>query len=529
MPTNTTVLFSDDARKAMKRGVDTLANAVKATLGPAGRNVIIRNEQSGQPRITKDGVTVARTIHLEDKYEDMGAQLVKQAATKTVQMAGDGTTTSTLLAQEMISRGMEALGKEANAVEIKKGIDLAVKEVVAHLKENAIQPNPENMEWVATISANNNPTIGKLVYNAIQQVGPDGSITLSNSKTAECYLEKVDGLQLDRGYIHPIMINDIQKGVANFQDALIMLCERKLSSHLDLHAAWNIASANKRPLLIIAEDVDGDALGTIMASRATKGFPIAAIKLPGFGNMQYQMLEDIACITGGKVISEMKGDIPSQIDPSYLGSAKQVTISATHTTLIGGGGTKKAIADRIEEVKALIANHPDVFEQDKMKKQRLAKLVNGVGILYVGATTELERDELRDRIDDALCATRAAIEEGVVPGGGIAYLRAASAISYKCDNHHQGIGWEIVKNSLLAPVSTIIANAGKECSPLLKVLKDMKEYDGGYNAKTDKYEDFFATGIIDAAKVARVALENAASIAGMFLTTECAIADTSDK
>lgn len=512
----------------MKEGVDILANAVKATLGPAGRNVLIRTP-SGKARITKDGVTVAKVIELKDKLQDMGARIVKEAATKTVDLAGDGTTTSTLLAQEMITLGLDALSKDANPVEIKKGMDIAISKVVAHIRDHKKPLDPENMEWVATISANNNPEIGRLVCHALNQVGVDGTLTLENSKTTEDHFEKVEGLRFDRGYIHPAMVNNSKKMAVDFENPYILLCERKISSHTDLTAAWKIAHTHKRPLLIIAEDVDGDALGTIIATRAQTGQPLAAIKLPGFGNMQLQTLEDVACITGGKVVSEMKGEFASQIDVSYLGTAKNVIITATTTTIVGGGGARVDIERRIEEVKALIENHDNEYEKDKIKKQRLAKLVNGVGILYVGAQTEVEQSEKKDRIDDALCATKAALEEGVVPGGGVAYLRAAETLSPETLSPDQQKGMEIVRKSLFAPIYTILNNAGLNPEEVVDRIATKSGYDVGYNVKSGKIEHFFLSGVIDAAKVTRVALENAGSVASMFLTMECAIVDDDSK
>ena len=523
----TELLFNKDARNKMKAGVDKLADAVKVTLGPGGRNVVIRNERDGKPKITKDGVTVARVINLPDKFEDIGAQMVKMAAEKTAVMAGDGTTTSTLLAQIIIKEGMAAVDAGANPVEIKKGIDRAVSCVVANLKKQSKPVTDDSMAEVAAISANNNMEIGVLVAGALKQVGNDGVVYLQPSKTAETFVEKVDGLQLDKGYISPYMCNNTHKMTVEFDEALILMVERKISTYSEIETALLIANKNGLPLLIICEDIDGEALATIIANKVRQNLPYAAIKLPGYGNMQLQMLDDIAVVTGGKVVSEQQGHVLRQIDANFLGRAKHVVINSTTTSIVGGKGKKESISARIDQVKALIQSAPNEFEADKIRKQRLAKLTNGVAIIHVGATTEVEMSEKKDRIDDALCATRAAIEEGIVPGGGTAYIRTIQPVQLLTgENDDQDKGIAIILRALEEPLRQIVANAGKDVEEIVKTVKvEGTGYDYGYNAKKEEFELLYESGIIDSTKVSRVAIEHAASVGAMFLTTECGIVD----
>lgn len=522
----TQLVFNDDARQKMKTGVDKLANAVKVTLGAKGRNVAIRDERTGQPSLTKDGVTVARWINLQDKQEDAGAQLIKGAAIKTAILAGDGTTTSTLLAQVIISEGMKALDGKANPIDIKKGIDRAVVAVTDYLK-TIMQPiTPERKISVATISANNDSEIGALVAEVLTSVGDDGLVTIQESKTSSTYTEKIQGLQLERGYISHYFVNNMAKMLVEYDNPLILLCERKVTTHFEIEKILNYALAKKQPLLIIAEDVDAEALAVLIANRMQRGHLFSAIKLPGFGNMQQQILEDIAVITGAKVVSAMQGVNLSDIIPSeYLGGATKLTISNMVTNIIGGKGKASKIEEQIEQVKALITNNVNEYEVDKLKKQRLSKLVNGVAVIHVGATTEIEMREKKDRIDDSLCATRAAVTEGILPGGGIAYLRAIPVVNdLTSTNVDEQKGIDIIKKALEAPFTQIMLNAGLEAEGMLTAVMAGKD-DYGFNVKSEEFENFFETGIIDPVKVTRVALENAASVSSMFLTTECLITD----
>ncbi len=527
----TEISFQKEARQKMKEGVDMLANAVKVTLGAGGRNVTIREERTRKPKVTKDGVTVARTINLPDKLQDMGAQLIKAAAEKTAALAGDGTTTSTLLAQVIITEGLTYMdSNNANPVSIKRGIDQAVTAVTAALKSQSksVTLENENLISVATISANNDPEIGKLVADAMKRVGSDGVVTLSESKTAETYIERVDGLQIDRGYISPFFVNNPAKMSVEFEDAIILIYDRKISLYMDLEPLLNFAIGNKKPLLIIAEDVEGEALATLIANRTQRSFPFAAIKHPGFGNMSLQMLDDIATLTGGKVVSEAKGDILKNLKfTDYVGRAAKISITNVTTTITGGKGKKADIEDKIQQVKALIENHTNEYEKEKLTKWRLAKLANGIAVIHVGATTEVEMKEKKDRIDDSLCATKAAIEEGILPGGGVAYIRARQAIKdLSNDNKDEQIGIEIVRKALEEPLRQMLANAGiEDTDSIIKGVKAAVDPDFGYNVKTNTFENFYQTGVIDPAKVSRVALENAASVGAMFLTTECAIVD----
>lgn len=520
------LLFKNDVRDKMKIGVDKLADAVKVTLGPMGRNVSIYNEREGKPKLTKDGVTVARSITLEDKYEDTGAQLVKEAATKTAFLAGDGTTTSTVLAQVIISEGMKALEKGANPVSIKRGMDNAVALVIGSLKEQSTPVTSDKLISIATISANNDEEIGKTVAGALNKVGEDGVVYLTASKTPVTHVEFVEGLQLDRGYISQHFVNNLSKMIVDFADAYILLYDRKISTFKDIEGVLNIAVNAKRPLLIIAEDVDAEALATLVTNKTRGGLPFAAIKLPGMGNMQMQILEDIAVITGATVINEQAGHVLQNTTANQLGQAKQIVISAISTKIIGGKGNKKLIEERITQVKALMESLGNEFEADKMKKQRLAKLSNGVGIIHVGAATDVEIGEKMDRFDDAVCATKAAMAEGVVPGGGTAYIRALSALPECYTDKDENIGLGLIKLALCAPLSQMCINAGRvDHERVINAVILNKEGNSanGYNVKEDKFENLLSTGIIDPTKVARVALQHASSVAAMFLTTECAI------
>ncbi len=530
----TDLVFDKEAREKMKDGVDKLADAVKVTLGAKGRNVAIRDERTGKPKLTKDGVTVARSINLPDKTEDMGAQLVKAAAEKTAVMAGDGTTTSTLLAQVIIAEGMKCMDANSNPVDVKKGIDKAVAAVVAHLKSRStpVGIKSELLVNVATISANNDAEIGEIVAGTLQEVGSDGVVTVLESKTEKTYSEIVEGLQIDKGYISPYFVNNPAKMAVEFADALIFMSERKITKLDEIQRVLEFANAQNppRPLLIIAEDVEAEALAVLVANKVRKNFQYAAIRLPGFGNMSLQMLEDVATITGGQVMSEQRGDMVKNIDLSkYLGRADHITISSTLTNITGGKGSKKDIQAKIENLKGLIESNPSEYEKDKIRKQRLAKVSNGVGIIYVGANTEVEMKEKKDRIDDAVCATKAAMEEGISPGGGIAYLKSIPSVDkLTFENVDENLGVEIVIKALKSPIEQMLYNAGvsKDKSyDIIKNLSDDGEYHYGYNLHTGAFEDFRVTGILDPTKVSRCALENAASVGSMFLTTACAITD----
>lgn len=525
----TDILFKESARQKMKAGVDKLADAVKATLGPSGRNVCIRPEQAPHtPFLTKDGVTVAKTINLADKVEDIGAQLVKMAAEKTAIAAGDGTTTSTLLAQVIIREGLKALEANTNPVKIKKGIDKAVAIVVESLRAQSKTITPENMIEVASIAANNERGIGVLVADAITQTGKDGIIHLQPGKTTETTLELTKGIKIDKGYISPYFANNPVKMTAEFENAWILFSERKISNLQDIKHLLEFAMAQKpvRPLLIIAEDVDGAALATMLSTKMGNGAPFCAIKQPGFGNMQIPMFEDIAVMTGGKVMSPMLGHTWEKVDHTWFGKADKITVTDKTTTIIGAKGNKSAIEGRISEIRAIVDNAATVFEKEK-QAMRLAKLTNGTAIIHVGGQTDVEVREKMDRIDDAKCATYAAIAEGIVPGGGTAYIRAMSAMPDKFEDSDENIGLGIVLSALIAPFKQIVLNAGMgedDAHEIIRTISRGSEF-YGYNAKTNKCEDLFESGIIDPTKVSRCALENAASVGGLFLTTECSITD----
>ena len=519
------IKFDTDARELLKSGVDQLANAVKVTLGPKGRNVVIE-KKFGTPQITKDGVTVAKEIELEDKFENTGAQLVKSVASKTGDDAGDGTTTATILTQSIVNEGLKNVAAGANPMDLKRGIDKAVGKVVDYIKENAevVGDNYDKIEQVATVSANNDPEIGKLLADAMRKVSKDGVITIEESKTRETNIGVVEGMQFDRGYLSGYFVTDTDKMECVMENPYILIYDKKISNLKDFLPILQPAAESGRPLLVIAEDVDSEALTTLVVNRLRGGLKICAVKAPGFGDRRKAMLEDIAVLTGGVVISEEKGLKLEQATLEMMGSAKKVTISKDNTTIVDGAGSKENIRERVAQIKNEIANTKSSYDKEKLQ-ERLAKLSGGVAVLYVGANSEVEMKEKKDRVDDALCATRAAIEEGVVVGGGTTYIRAQQALqNLKGDNADEQTGINIVCRAIEEPLRQIVANAGGEGAVVVNSVREGKG-DYGYNARTDAYEDLRAVGVIDPAKVARVALENAASIAGMFLTTECLICD----
>lgn len=520
----TQLTFNKEARSKMLTGVNTLADAVKVTLGPKGRNVSIQRQLGTPPDITKDGVTVANSILvLECPYEDMGAQTIKAVAKKTASLAGDGTTTATLLAQTMIQLGIQALDEGANPMDLKKGMDKAVTLVVSQLKELSQQVNgdKDKLLSIATISANNDPEIGKIIADVISAVGENGMVTVQESKTVETYYRHVEGLDLDKGLASPHFINNKAKMLCELENPLVLICENKVSVLKDIIHFMEVAAKNKRPLLIICDDIDGEALFTLITNKIKHGMQFAAIKSPGKGPMKKEILRDIAIVTGATVISEEEGNTLFKAKPDCLGRADFITIGRDNTLIVGGGGTKELVEERIAILKTQIEQCENIYEKPQLEN-RMAKLSNGMAILYVGAITDIELKEKKDRIDDALRATRAAIEEGVVPGGGVAYIRCANAPGQiVADNADEGKGAAIIGEALLSPLKQIISNAGLENSILHKVM--LLEGNYGYNAKTGQYEDLVVSGILDPTKVTRVAMENAASIAGMFLTTECCI------
>ena len=518
-----------DARDLLKNGVDQLANAVKVTLGPKGRNVIIE-KKFGAPQITKDGVTVAKEIELEDKFENTGAQLVKSVASKTGDDAGDGTTTATILAQSIINVGLKNVTAGANPMDLKRGIDKAVKAVVEYIQANAekVDDNYDKIEQVATVSANNDPEIGKLLAEAFRKVSKDGVITIEESKSRDTHIGVVEGMQFDRGYLSGYFMTDADKMECVMDRPRILIYDKKISNLKDLMPVLQPAAEQGMPLLIIAEDVDSEALTTLVVNRLRAGLKVCAVKAPGFGDRRKAMLEDIAVLTGGLVISEEKGLKLEQATLDMLGTCDKVVISKDNTTIVNGAGQKQAIADRVAQIKKEIENTTSSYDKEKLQ-ERLAKLAGGVAVLYVGANSEVEMKEKKDRVDDALCATRAAIEEGVVAGGGTTYIRAIDAVkAVKGENADEETGIKIVERAIEEPLRQIITNAGGEGAVVVQKVREGKG-DFGYNARTDKYEDLREAGVIDPAKVARVALENAASIAGMFLTTECLIVDKPEK
>ncbi|BEG99543.1 chaperonin GroEL [Bacteroides sedimenti] len=519
------IIFNIDAREQLKKGVDELANAVKVTLGPKGRNVIIE-KKFGAPHITKDGVTVAKEIELSDSFQNTGAQLVKEVASKTGEDAGDGTTTATVLAQSIVSVGMKNVAAGANPMDLKRGIDKAVEAVVASIRKQSekVGDNYDKIEQVARISANNDSTIGKLVADAMRKVSVDGVITIEEAKGTDTTIDVVEGMQFDRGYLSAYFVTNTEKMQCEMENPYILIYDKKISNLKDMLPILEPAVQTGRPLLIVAEDVDSEALTTLVVNRLRSQLKICAVKAPGFGDRRKEMLEDIAILTGGIVISEEKGIKLEQATIEMLGSAEKVTITKDNTTIVNGSGTKENIDARINQIKAQIKTTTSDYDKEKLQ-ERLAKLSGGVAVLYVGAASEVEMKEKKDRVDDALCATRAAIEEGIVPGGGVAYIRASEALEgMKGGNADETTGIEIIKRAIEEPLRQIVANAGKEGAVVVQKVREGKA-DFGYNAYSDVYENMYAAGVVDPAKVTRVALENAASIAGMFLTTECVIVE----
>ncbi|MBQ6195408.1 MAG: chaperonin GroEL [Prevotella sp.] len=523
------IVYNMEARDMLKKGVDQLANAVKVTLGPKGRNVVIE-KKFGAPQITKDGVTVAKEVELEDHFENTGAQLVKSVASKTGDDAGDGTTTATILAQSIVSEGLKNVTAGANPMDLKRGIDKAVKAVVDYIASKAekVDNNYDKIEQVATVSANNDPEIGKLLADAMRKVSKDGVITIEESKSRDTHIGVVEGMQFDRGYLSAYFITDSEKMECVMENPYILLYDKKISNIKDFLPILQPAAESGRPLLVIAEDVDSEALTTLVVNRLRAGLKICAVKAPGFGDRRKAMLEDIAVLTGGTVISEEKGLTLEQATLEMLGTCEKVTVDKDNTTIVNGAGQKQAIQDRVNQIKNEIQNTKSSYDKEKLQ-ERLAKLAGGVAVLYVGANSEVEMKEKKDRVDDALCATRAAIEEGVVAGGGTTYIRAQEALEgLKGDNADEQTGIKIVERAIEEPLRQIAINGGGEGAVVVQKVREGNG-DFGYNARTDQYEDLREAGVIDPAKVARVALENAASIAGMFLTTECLIVDKPEK
>ena len=519
------ILFNIDARDQLKKGVDALANAVKVTLGPKGRNVIIE-KKFGAPHITKDGVTVAKEIELADAYQNTGAQLVKEVASKTGDDAGDGTTTATVLAQAIVAEGLKNVTAGASPMDIKRGIDKAVAKVVESIKDQAetVGDNYDKIEQVATVSANNDPVIGKLIADAMRKVSKDGVITIEEAKGTDTTIGVVEGMQFDRGYLSAYFVTNTEKMECEMEKPYILIYDKKISNLKDFLPILEPAVQTGRPLLVIAEDVDSEALTTLVVNRLRSQLKICAVKAPGFGDRRKEMLEDIAILTGGVVISEEKGLKLEQATIEMLGTADKVTVTKDYTTVVNGAGNKDSIKERCEQIKAQIVATKSDYDREKLQ-ERLAKLSGGVAVLYVGAASEVEMKEKKDHVDDALRATRAAIEEGIIPGGGVAYIRAIDSLEgMKGDNADETTGIGIIKRAIEEPLREIVANAGKEGAVVVQKVREGKG-DFGYNARTDVYENLHAAGVVDPAKVARVALENAASIAGMFLTTECAIVE----
>ena len=519
------ILFNIDARDQLKKGIDPLANAVKVTLGPKGRNVIIE-KKFGAPHITKDGVTVAKEVELADAYQNTGAQLVKEVASKTGDDAGDGTTTATVLAQAIVAEGLKNVTAGASPMDIKRGIDKAVAKVVDSIKGQAetVGDNYDKIEQVASVSANNDPVIGKLIADAMRKVSKDGVITIEEAKGTDTTIGVVEGMQFDRGYLSAYFVTNTEKMECEMEKPYILIYDKKISNLKDFLPILEPAVQTGRPLLVIAEDVDSEALTTLVVNRLRSQLKICAVKAPGFGDRRKEMLEDIAVLTGGVVISEEKGLKLEQATIEMLGTADKVTVSKDNTTIVNGAGDKENIKERCEQIKAQIVATKSDYDKEKLQ-ERLAKLSGGVAVLYVGAASEVEMKEKKDRVDDALRATRAAIEEGIVPGGGVAYIRALDALEgFKGDNVDETTGIDIIKRAIEEPLRQIVANAGKEGAVVVQKVREGKA-DFGYNARTDVYENLHAAGVVDPAKVTRVALENAASIAGMFLTTECVIVE----
>lgn len=519
------IKYNIEARDLLKHGVDKLANAVKVTLGPKGRNVVIE-KKFGAPQITKDGVTVAKEVELEDKFENTGAQLVKSVASKTGDDAGDGTTTATILTQAIVTEGLKNVTAGANPMDLKRGIDKAVAAVVAYIKDNAevVGDNYDKIEQVATVSANNDPEIGKLLADAMRKVSKDGVITIEESKSRDTSIGVAEGMQFDRGYLSGYFVTDADKMECVMDNPYILIYDKKISNLKDLLPILQPAAESGRPMFIIAEDVDSEALTTLVVNRLRGGLKICAVKAPGFGDRRKAMLEDIATLTGGVVISEEKGLTLDKATLDLCGTCDKATVTKDNTTIVGGAGDKQLIADRVAQIKNEIANTKSSYDKEKLQ-ERLAKLAGGVAVLYVGANSEVEMKEKKDRVDDALCATRAAIEEGVVVGGGTTYIRAQKSLEgLKGDNADEQTGINIVMRAIEEPLRQIVKNAGGEGAVVVQKVRE-GEGDFGYNARKDVFEDLRSEGVIDPAKVERVALENAASIAGMFLTTECIICD----
>ena len=523
------IKFDIEAREGLKRGIDALANAVKVTLGPKGRNVII-SKSFGSPQVTKDGVSVAKEIELEDALENMGAQMVKEVASKTNDLAGDGTTTATVLAQAIVKEGLKNVASGANPMDLKRGIDKAVVKIVEHLAKQAkeVGSSSEKIKQVASISANNDETIGELIAQAFEKVGKEGVITVEEAKGTDTYVDVVEGMQFDRGYLSPYFVTDSEKMVAELDRPYILLYDKKISTMKDLLPVLEPVAQSGKPLLIIAEDIDGEALATLVVNKLRGTLRIAAVKAPGFGDRRKAMLEDIAILTGGTVIAEERGFTLENATIDMLGTAERVSIDKDNTTIVNGAGKSEDIKARAAQIKAQIENTTSDYDREKLQ-ERLAKLSGGVAVLYIGAASEVEMKEKKDRVDDALHATRAAVEEGIVAGGGIALLRAKNALAkIKPVNADEETGIKIILKALEAPLRTIVENAGVEGSVIVsKVLESSREA-FGYNAKSGQYTDMFRAGIIDPKKVTRFALENAASVAGMILTTECALVDIKD-
>ena len=523
------IKFDIKAREELKKGVDELANAVKVTLGPKGRNVIV-DKKFGAPHITKDGMTVAKAVELEDEFQNMGAQLVKEVASKTGDDAGDGTTTATVLAQAIINVGLKNVAAGANPIDLKRGIDKAVAKVVEGIKAQAQEVDDDlaKIENVARVSANNDAEIGKLIADAMGKVKKEGVITIEEAKGTDTTVKVVEGMQFDRGYISPYFVTNTEKMECEMDNPYILLYDKKISALKDMLPVLEAVAQSGRPLLIIAEDVDSEALATLVVNRLRGSLKICAVKAPGFGDRRKEMLEDIAILTHGVVISEDKGLKLDMATVDELGSAEKVTVDKENTTIVNGNGDKELIAERVAQIKAQIEKTTSDYDREKLQ-ERLAKLAGGVAVLYVGAPSEVEMKEKKDRVDDALSATRAAVAEGIVPGGGVAYMRCVAALeNFHGDNDDENTGIQIVKRAIEEPLRQIVANAGLEGAIIVQNVKDGKG-DYGYNARTGKYENFFESGVIDPAKVTRVALENAASIAGMFLTTECVIAEKKEE
>ena len=519
------IVFNNDAREQLRKGVDQLANAVKVTLGPKGRNVVI-DKKFGAPQVTKDGVTVAKEIELEDGIQNMGAQMVKEVASKTNDQAGDGTTTATVLAQAIVNTGLKNVTAGANPMDLKRGIDKAVAEIVKSIKEQAqeVGGDIKKIRQVATISANNDSAIGDIIAEAMEKVTKDGVITIENAKGIDTTVKVVEGMQFDRGYISPYFVTDTEKMECTYDNPYILIYDKKISTMKDLLPVLEKVVNTGRPLLIIAEDVESEALATLVVNRLRGSLKIAAVKAPGFGDRRKEMLEDIAILTGGTVISEEKGYKLEDADLSMLGQSEKISIDKDNTTIVSGKGNSDAIKARVGQIKAQIEKTTSDYDREKLQ-ERLAKLAGGVAVIYVGAASEVEMKEKKDRFDDALHATRAAVEEGIIPGGGTALIRAAQKLEgVKPENEDEKLGIEIIRRAVEEPLRMIVENAGLEGSVVVNEVKNGKG-DYGYNARAEKYENLFKSGVIDPAKVTRVALENAASIAGMLLTTECVLCD----